>query len=196
MNPRIKKKDGSFIFVTLNISIPKDKPYTALIVGHDITERKAAEEEIKKLLEQLNTHKIELEIQNDEYRLAHRETKEARDKYLDLYDYAPVGYLSLDGSGDIILANKTAADLLGATKSKLIHSPFSNFITPGSQDAFHFHMNQTLETGTGQKTEILMRRKDGTVFNAHIESTAERFGGKTADIRLTLSDITDLLRSA
>ena len=74
----------------------------------------------------LRVHQIELEMQNDEFRLSQARLEEFRSKYADLCGYAPAGYLTLDGQDRIVEANLTAATLLGVERSKVLN-PFFPF---------------------------------------------------------------------
>ena len=70
-------------------------------------------EDINELIHELEVHQIELEMQNEELRQAHLDLEAARDKYTDLYDFAPVGYFSISDKGLILGANLVGATMLG-----------------------------------------------------------------------------------
>src|SRR5512147_1430097 len=88
------------------------------------------------LVQELGTHQIELEMQNEELRKAQEEIEESRNRYADLYDFAPVGYLIFDKSGVIREINLTAATLLGMERRSLANKPFSSFVHKDDSDAF------------------------------------------------------------
>jgi PAS domain S-box-containing protein len=147
--------------------------------------------ERSKLYEELRIHQTELESQAEELRRAQREAQESRDKYLYLYDYAPIGYLTLEKSGSILEANLVVAELLGIEKKELIHSQLAKFVAGDSHESFYFHLNKVLETGAKLNCEIRMNRRDGTPFYAKLESIAVHAEGKQDYILTILTDITE-----
>ena len=76
------------------------------------------EDDTERLLYELQVHQIELEMQNEELRRASDQMESEREKYSDLYDFAPVGYLTLNREGEIHEANLTGATLLGMERSR------------------------------------------------------------------------------
>ena len=82
---------------------------------------------MEKLVHELEVHQIELEMQNEELRKAQIEIEESRTKYFELYDFAPVGYFSLDSKGMIVEANLTSAAILGIERSLLLRKSFFRF---------------------------------------------------------------------
>ena len=92
--------------------------------------------DVKKLVEDLHIHQIELEIQNEELRMAQLELEDSRDKYSDLYDFSPVGYVTISEKGSILQANLSCAAMLGVERSSLIGKPFSRFVKKGGSGHF------------------------------------------------------------
>ncbi len=83
--------------------------------------------DLEALVHELQVHQVELEMQNDELRRAQAVIEESRSQYADLYDFAPIAYLTLDKDGLIVEANFKAAELLGTDRGVLIRYPFSLF---------------------------------------------------------------------
>ena len=82
-------------------------------------------EDVRKLVEELRIHQVELEMQNEELRSAQWALEQSRKEYSDLYDFAPVGYLTLNEEGRIVKANLIAAKQLGVERSILIGKPIN-----------------------------------------------------------------------
>jgi two-component system cell cycle sensor histidine kinase/response regulator CckA len=126
----------------------------------------------QRLLHELQVHQIELEMQNDELRQAQLSLEESRDKYLELYDYAPVAYFTLNSKGFVLETNLTASLLLEEGRESIVNNPFSRFVCREDADAFHLHLNQVLETRVKQACQIKLVKKDGHPFHAQLESIA------------------------
>lgn len=92
--------------------------------------------EAAQLIHDLQMHQVELEMQNEDLRLSQIQLEESRSKYADLYDFAPVGYLTLDGRARIVEANITAATLLGVERHKLIDRFFTHFLVEADRLVF------------------------------------------------------------
>jgi PAS domain S-box-containing protein len=127
-------------------------------------------EDMNRLKHELSVHEIELEMQNEELRRSREQLEESSREYQNLYDFAPVGYLTLDEKGLITKVNLTAASLLGAERSLLLRTPFALLIHPESTKAFHLHLRRTLEAKTTQTCQLVPKRRDGTFFDVHLES--------------------------
>jgi PAS domain-containing protein len=85
--------------------------------------------EVGRLGHELRVHQIELEMQNEELRRAQEVLEASRARYFDLYDLAPVGYVTVSEPGMILEANITAATLLGSLRGALVRQPHSSLIT-------------------------------------------------------------------
>ena len=104
-----------------------------------------SEEKTQRLVHELEVHQIELEMQNAELRQARDETEKMLEKYTDLYDFAPVGYFTLDQEGAIREVNLTGAMLLGSERSKIIGRRFAFFVSEESRPAFADFLGNTFD---------------------------------------------------
>ena len=147
-------------------------------------------EATRRLLHELEVHQIELEMQNQELRRAQAELEVARARYFDLYDQAPVGYVTLSAQGLILEANLTATILLGMARSALVRQFLSQFIFKEDQDLYYLHRKQLFETGAAQTCELRMARPDGSPFWARLEATAAQDAAGTSIGRAVLIDLT------
>ena len=143
--------------------------------------------DLKKLAHELAVHEVELEIQNEELRRARENAEESRDRYLDLFDFAPVGYFMLDEHNRILEANLTGCKLLKITRSNIMKKNLAKFLYPEDTDHFYFHRKKVLESGIRQTAELRMQKADGTMFNAQLESI--KVG--EARLRLAVMNITE-----
>ncbi len=121
-------------------------------------------DEISVLVHELQVHQIELEMQNDELRQGQISLEEANRKYSDFYDFAPVGFLTLDESGLIREVNLTAASQLGVTRRHLVDKPFRFFIEVEDRDRFRLYLKRVFQEPGPQPGEIKLQRPDGGVF--------------------------------
>ena len=151
--------------------------------------------DILSLIEKLHIHQIELEMQNEELRQAQLELIKVRDNYSDLYDFAPVGYITLSEKGLILEANLISADMLGVERRLLIGEPFSRFITSDTQDVFYFHRKKLFETKNMQTCELKLLKKDGPQFHAQLECILIKdTEGNITQTRTAISDISERKR--
>jgi PAS domain S-box-containing protein len=145
------------------------------------------------LIHELQVHQIELETQAEELRRAHLALEESRDKYLDLYEFAPLGYLTLNEKALITEANLTAATLLGIERNKLLRAPLSKFMSEQDSDQWHRYFMDVLSQRGKQTCTLTLMRGDGSVFPARLESMRITSLNKgTQTIRVAISDITDI----
>jgi PAS domain S-box-containing protein len=152
------------------------------------------ETDLKRLVHELQVHQIELEMQNDELTRDREEAEKVLAKHTDLYDFAPVGYLTFDEKGLISELNLTAALLLGWERAFLLNKPLSSFIPQDLQDRFYLHVQGVLESHAKSTCNLVLKKKDGTSFDAQPESIAVTGDGRKA-VRTVLADITQRKRS-
>ncbi|MDP2046796.1 MAG: PAS domain-containing protein, partial [Deltaproteobacteria bacterium] len=106
------------------------------------------------LVHELKVYQIELEMQNEELLRAQETIAETGNRYADLYDFAPVGYVTLDPQGLIVEINLTGTRLLGAPRDTLLQKPFILFVAPGDRKAFQAHLRYLPGGGALQSCEL------------------------------------------
>ncbi len=129
-------------------------------------------------------------MQNDELRRVQAELEASRALYFDLYDLAPVGYVTTDHNGIILQANLRAAALLGLTRSALVSRNFYRTIAAESQDKYYLARKLLMQGGEPQVCEIQMVRAGNVRFWARLEMTYASENGKPA-FRSVIIDITE-----
>jgi CRP-like cAMP-binding protein len=98
------------------------------------------------LVHELQVHQIELEMRNEELRHAFEEADYLRERYADIYDFAPVGYFTLNSLGVIVDMNLAGAVLLGIKGTEKSRHRFAAFVEPNCTDAFNHFVDETLNT--------------------------------------------------
>ena len=142
-------------------------------------------EEAQKLIGELRAHQIELEMQNDQLRRTQHELDISRERYFELYDVAPVGYLTLNSKGIVLESNLTASNMFGVIRRSLLNKPLTKFIMPEDQDIYYLYRKRVFETCELQACEIRMIRADGTPFWAFLQATLTYDG----EYWITLSEV-------
>jgi len=126
---------------------------------------------MQRLVQELEVHQIELEMQNAELLRTREELELSRNKYAELYDFAPVGYFTFDSSGVIREVNYTGAQLLGRERQLLANKPFSSFIADADgKELFARHLESALLRQGLQKCAISLTGKDGRVIHGQLQS--------------------------
>jgi PAS domain S-box-containing protein len=149
--------------------------------------------EAQRLLHELQVHQVELETQNAELEQTRNRSELLLEKYTDLYDFAPVGYFSVDQGTRIVEVNLTGATLLGVERSRLQLRPMLGYVARPSQAVFLAFLERVFAVPENQSCEVALRRADGTVFWGHIQGMAALPVNTSKDwCRLAVSDITTL----
>lgn len=147
-------------------------------------------DETSRVVHELRVHQIELEMQNEELRRTHQELAEEHERYLDLYDFAPVGYCTLSEQGRIIKANLTAATMLNMTRNDLIEQRITRFILDDDQHIFARCMHHLFATGEAQSCELSIKKSDAAQSWIRLRFVMRPRDGLPT-CRVVLSDIND-----
>ncbi|MFN0107205.1 MAG: response regulator [Bryobacteraceae bacterium] len=144
----------------------------------------------QKSLHELQVHQIELEMQNDELRRAQEQVEASRSRYFQLFDLAPVGYVTLNGDGIIAEANLTAAGMMRVDRSALAGKPLTRFLAIADQDIFYQLRRRLVATGERQTAELRLRRSGSDECWVELEATAAIGESGAPHCRIAIIDIT------
>jgi PAS domain S-box-containing protein len=149
--------------------------------------------EKEELIHELQTYQAELEIQNEDLRGAQEEIEQSRNRYADLYDFAPVGYFTVDGNGVITSANLTAAGMLEKIRTELVGDHLVYHIAMEDRDRFFLFLRHTARKEGRQTVDVSLLPKDGRQRRMHLEGLPVRNSkGEIIEIRIAATDITEL----
>jgi len=136
-------------------------------------------EELQRAQQQLEGQQIELELQNEELLRTQGELELSRNRFAELYDFAPVGYFTFDPSGLIREVNLTGAQLLGRDRRELTEKRFDSFITdPGDRALFAEHLAGVLMGGGVQQCEVSLAGRDGFPIYGQLQSVRVAAGAE------------------
>ena len=153
-------------------------------------------DEVQRLVSELDIRQSELEVQNQELQEAQRQLEAYRDRYVDLYDFAPLGYVTLDEDGYIQEINLAGAGLLGGKREDLVGYPFTDYVVVADRATFLEHIRNCCVQHQDMTSELGLIAKDGRLVAVQLHSipvqALEREGTfcKTA-----ITDITDRRRA-
>ena len=145
-------------------------------------------QDMRSALEELQVHQFELEIQNEELHTTQVELADSRDRYRALYEFAPVGYLSIDEEDHILELNRTAGGILGGERERLVGVRLSDFVAPESYDDYRRHREAVRATGESRDCELALHTVGGRRWYVELHSSRE--AAPPGELRCALNDIT------
>lgn len=156
---------------------------------------RSAPDELREALAELQVHQVELEVQNEELERAHRRLEESHaavelseQRYRELFDRAPVGYLRLDREGRSIEANQTAAGLLAVEQSRLAGCRLSDFVAASHQDAYYLHRVAAARGEEPAPVRVTLCTLDGE--RRDVELRARPIAWNPGELHVVLLDVT------
>ena len=159
---------------------------------HPDTGQARTEADTQRLVHELQVHQIELAMQNEELRKVRDEMEAGMEKYSDLYDFAPVGYLTLDREGTIKEANLTAATLLRIERSRLVKRRLGFCISAADLPAFNAFLARVFESKARAFCEVTLLQKGKPPVELRIEAAVTASG---RECRAVLADIAEHKRA-
>ena len=152
-------------------------------------------EALQEIFHELHVHQAELELQNEELRQTQIELDAAKTRYFELYDLAPVGYLTISEKGLITQANFAAATLLGLPRRALVNKPFSNFIDNDDQISYYRFYKRFVESNEQQTLNLRMLNHDGAPFWAHLKAITAQNTHGSSEHRFIVIDTSKLMQA-
>jgi PAS domain S-box-containing protein len=143
------------------------------------------------LIEELQIHQEELLIQNEALEQAQAQLEASHQEYINLFEFAPVGYFILDQTGRILSANLTGAGQLNVPRQKLLNRNFAEYIAPASQDAFYLHCQQLYQFGVRQSCALQLLTANRALFEAQLEIILTQPKDGEPQLRITVTDVTE-----
>jgi PAS domain S-box-containing protein len=143
--------------------------------------------ETQRLLHELQVHQIELEMQNEELQRARAEVEDGLRRYTDLYEFAPVGYLTLNREGEIQQVNLTGSRLLGLERSRIVGKRLAVFVDVDSRLVFNTFLTKVFANGPKESCEVVVRPELASPFAVEFAATSA-VGSK--ECRVIATDIT------
>ncbi len=180
------------------MTMPKaspDKPQNlrrraqARLKSRTASAEKISPEEAQVLLQELQVHQVELEMQNEEIRRTQAELETALARYTDLYDFAPVAYFTLDDRGWILEANLTAARLLGTERRRLVQQPLALFIRPEDKQKFQAALIAVIQGQPAPPLDLNLLGKDGVEVAVQLDSLLVPNVAGHPQVRTSLIDV-------
>ncbi len=126
-------------------------------------------EDVQRLVHLLQVHQIELEHQNEELRIMQGELEVSRNKYVNLFDFSPTPYFTLDMEGIIKEVNLSASKMLGIGRSKLIGKKLITYIPLNEKDIFNFFIKNVFSLHQKHASELKLINKDKNVYHVLLE---------------------------
>ena len=155
--------------------------------------RIATKADAQRILHELQVHKVELELQNEELKQSKAEVDSVLEKYTDLYDFAPVGYYTFSANGTVQLVNLTGASLVGIERSQLMGRRFGLLVSPEHRPAFNSFLKQVFEGQAKQSGDFELLSLGQPPRTVNIEARRLPNG---LECRAAMVDVSQRLRDA
>lgn len=141
--------------------------------------------------DELQLLQFELEKQNEELRQAHMASQATLDHYVELYDFAPIGYITLTADGIIAEINRFAADLFGDDHAALIHRPFAHFIDDDYTERWHRFFRHLMQRNDKNSCELVIRRADNKLIHVQLDCRLTKPERHPPLVLIAANDITE-----
>src|ERR1041385_6657468 len=159
-----------------------------------------AQMDVQEILQDLHVHQEEVRVQNEQLMEMKHSLEQSRDRFVDLYDFAPISYITLDAHGVVLDINLTGTTLLNIERAHIIGTPFSCYVDDADRPAFMLHMRRCREDVKGSRgviSELRLVSRDGRKFAAQLLSrpAPEEGGNGQPNFRTAVSDMSEWKRA-
>jgi PAS domain S-box-containing protein len=178
------KKEDLFLAGTVSLRQKAEKQYEK---KHSAKKPTRNEADTMRHIHELEVHQIELEMQYEELKMAEAKAETAAEKFATLYDFAPVGYFTLNNKGKICELNLNGARMLEKERSVLVNSYFRQFITSETLPVFNDFFGNVFKTHSKQTCEVSLKLFEDLIISVHIDGISSM---DDHEVLITLTDTT------
>jgi diguanylate cyclase (GGDEF)-like protein/PAS domain S-box-containing protein len=150
---------------------------------------------MEETIHELEVHQIELQMQNDDLRNAQAVLEASRERYVDFYDFAPVGYVTLCNDGTLDEINLTGAAMLGEERNSLLRRNFASYFAPKNRDILRQHLAAALKHDKKFICELSILRKDGTTMQVQLDSLRLQNKDEFPVLRIAMTDMSERIKA-
>lgn len=147
-----------------------------------------------RLMYELQIHQVELDMQNEELRRTQVALEESRNRYRDLYEFAPVGYVTLSREAIVKEINLSGSTLFGLDRKRMLNHRFASFVAPEERDGWYRNFQSVLSEEKEQSFELTLIQPDQTPFKAFVNCLPVS-RGKIPVVRVAITDVSALKRA-
>ncbi len=152
-------------------------------------------DEVRRLVHELDVHRIELEMQNQELREAQEQLEASRDRYADLFDFAPVGYATLDEHARVVEINLTGSQMLDTPRSRILGYPFVGFVAAGDKGVFFQRIQECRQSGEAVAFEATLQGRGGRRAPVQVRALPCGKPGAASGCRIAMTDVSELRKA-
>jgi PAS domain S-box-containing protein len=143
-----------------------------------------------KIAQDLQVHQEEVRAQQSQLIESQHALEESRDRYADLFDFAPVGYVTIDRSGILIEANLAAAAMLGIERRDLLGFPLAASVVEADRRSLLEHLHRCRDGRQTIETRVRLQTRSGSVFPANLVSRLANVGAGGSHWHTAIIDLT------
>jgi PAS domain S-box-containing protein len=148
-------------------------------------------EDVQRLLREIELRQSELERQNEELRRTQQRLEAYKDRYVDLYDFAPLGYVTFDKDGYVQEVNLAGAQMLGVDRNALTGYPFCDYVASEDREAFRDHLRRCANDHSEVTSEMRLVTKSGQTITAHVRSVPVEGPDEETLCKTAITDISE-----